>query len=51
MPDSHPLWMTSKWLNMNVLMLDEKRVLVEKHEPTTQKVILQESFFLKYLNI
>ena len=37
-PDSHPLWMSSKWLSMNVLMLDEKRVIVDKNEPPTQKV-------------
>lgn len=34
-PDEHPLWMSSKWLSMNVLMLDPKRVLVEKEETTT----------------
>ena len=34
----HPLWMSSKWLSMNVLMLDPKRVLVEKEETTTQKM-------------
>lgn len=28
-PDGHPLYMTSKWINMNILMLDEKRVVVE----------------------
>ncbi|CAB4019804.1 Hypothetical predicted protein, partial [Paramuricea clavata] len=37
-PDDHPLWMTSKWLSMNVLMLDPKRVVVSKHEYTTQKM-------------
>ena len=37
-PDDHPLWFTSKWLSMNVLMLDPKRVLVEKNETTTHKV-------------
>ena len=37
-PDDHPLWFTSKWLSMNVLMLDPKRVLVEKNETTIQKV-------------
>ncbi|WP_124365143.1 amidinotransferase [Pseudomonas sp. R3-52-08] len=31
-PDSHPLYMTSKWLSMNVLMLDEKRVIVERQD-------------------
>jgi glycine amidinotransferase len=39
MPDDHPLWMTSKWLSMNVLMLDPKRVLCAKDEVTTQKVL------------
>ena len=37
-PDSWPLWMTSKWLSMNTLMLDEKRVIVEKDEISTQKM-------------
>ena len=37
-PDTHPLWMSSKWLSMNVLMLDPTRVVVEKNETTTQKV-------------
>ncbi|OCQ54242.1 Inosamine-phosphate amidinotransferase 1 [Photorhabdus australis subsp. thailandensis] len=31
-PDDHPLYMTSKWINMNILMLDEKRVIVEKQD-------------------
>lgn len=39
--DDHPLWMSSKWLSMNVLMLDPKRVVVSKHEYTTQKVRIQ----------
>ncbi|XP_068595273.1 glycine amidinotransferase, mitochondrial-like [Brachionichthys hirsutus] len=37
-PDDHPLWMTSKWLSMNVMMLDEKRVLVEAKETTIVKM-------------
>jgi len=37
-PDSWPLWLSSKWLSMNTLMLDEKRVLVEKEEVPTQKM-------------
>ncbi|XP_020369298.2 glycine amidinotransferase, mitochondrial [Rhincodon typus] len=37
-PDDHPLWMSSKWLSMNVLMLDEKRVMVERDETTIQKM-------------
>ena len=36
--DSHPLWMSSKWLSMNVLMLDEKRVVVETDETPIQKM-------------
>jgi glycine amidinotransferase len=31
-PDSHPLYMTSKWINMNIIMLDEERVIVERQE-------------------
>lgn len=31
-PDAHPMFMSSRWVNMNVLMLDEKRVVVEKQE-------------------
>jgi glycine amidinotransferase len=31
-PDAHPLYLTSKWINMNVLMLDEKRVVVERQD-------------------
>ncbi len=30
--DDHVLYMTSKWINMNILMLDEERVIVEKEE-------------------
>ena len=32
MPDSHPMFICSKWLNMNALMLDEERVIVSKGE-------------------
>ncbi len=31
-PDSHPLYMTSKWINMNILMLDTKRAIVEAQD-------------------
>ena len=37
-PDSHPLWMSSKWLSMNVLMLDSKRVVVEAQEEPIHKM-------------
>lgn len=39
--DDHPLWMSSKWLSMNVLMLDPQRVLVEKGETTIRKMFTQ----------
>ena len=31
-PDEHVLYMTSKWLNMNILMLDQNRVVVERDD-------------------
>jgi glycine amidinotransferase len=31
-PDDHPLYMTSKWVSLNVLMLDEERVIVERED-------------------
>ncbi len=31
-PDAHPLYMTSKWINMNVLMLDPERMVVEAQD-------------------
>ncbi len=31
-PPEHTLYMTSKWINMNVLMLDEQRVVVERQD-------------------
>ena len=37
-PDTWPLWMSSRWLAMNIIMLDEKRVIVEKQEIPTHKM-------------
>ena len=37
-PDSHPLWMSSKWLSMNVLMLDPQRVVVDTQEVPIQRM-------------
>ncbi len=31
-PDDHTLYMTSKWINMNILSLDEKRIMVERQD-------------------
>jgi glycine amidinotransferase len=39
LPDAHPLYMTSKWINMNVLSLDHERVIVEKGEETMIKAL------------
>lgn len=30
MPESHPMFTCSRWISMNVLMLDEERVIVAK---------------------
>jgi glycine amidinotransferase len=37
--DAHPLYMTSNWINMNVLSLDHERVIVEKGEETMIKAL------------
>jgi glycine amidinotransferase len=34
MPVSHPMYNSSRWIGMNVLMLDEERVIVSKGEDT-----------------
>ncbi|GLZ00513.1 amidinotransferase [Actinoplanes sp. NBRC 103695] len=31
-PDGHPLYMTSKWINMNILMVDETHMVVEAQD-------------------
>jgi glycine amidinotransferase len=31
-PDHHPLYMTSKWLNVNILSIDTERVIVESQD-------------------
>lgn len=36
--------MTSAWISMNVLMLDEKRVIVEKSQPSMIRVLKQHGF-------
>ena len=36
--DKPPYWFPSKWLSMNVLMLDPKRVVIDKNEIPTQKM-------------
>lgn len=39
-PDDVPLYFSGKWLSMNVLMLDEKRVVVAKHEETLIRALV-----------
>ena len=48
-PDSWPLWMSSKWLSLNVLMLDEKRVMVEKDEVPMHKLF--EKLGIEYIKV
>jgi glycine amidinotransferase len=43
-PDSHKLYMTSKWLSMNILMLDEKRIMVERNEERLIKMLKANGF-------
>ena len=38
-PDIAPLYMTSKWINMNILMLDEERIIVERQEENMIKAM------------
>lgn len=49
----HPLWMSSKWLSMNVLMLDEKRVMVDANESTIHKMFesLGKSIYSNYFTL
>lgn len=43
-PDSERFYMSSKWLTMNVLMLDEKRVIVEKQDETMMRAFKRWGF-------
>lgn len=38
MPESHPMWMSSRWLCVNTLMIDEKRVVCDANETPTIKM-------------
>lgn len=39
LPDDWPLYMSSKWLCMNLLVLDPERVVVERHEEPTKRLL------------
>lgn len=43
-PDAHPLYMTSKWISMNLLMLDPRRVVVEAEETPTIEALRRWGF-------
>jgi glycine amidinotransferase len=43
-PHEHPLYMTSKWINMNILMLDEQRVIVERQDEPMFKAMKEWGF-------
>lgn len=42
--NKHTLYMSSNWLSINVLMIDEKRVIVEKHEESLIKALKEWGF-------
>jgi glycine amidinotransferase len=44
LPSSWPMYMSSTWVSMNVLMLDESRVFVERHE-TPLRALLERAGF------
>ncbi|HZO66910.1 MAG TPA: hypothetical protein VFB74_18075 [Kribbellaceae bacterium] len=43
-PASHRLYMTSRWINMNILMLDEQRVVVERQDEPMIQVMKEHGF-------
>lgn len=43
-PPSHPLYFTSPWVSINVLSLDEKRVVVEQNERPMIEFLAQHGF-------
>jgi glycine amidinotransferase len=44
MPESHPMYNSSRWISMNVLMLDEERVIVSKGEDSLIKALREWGF-------
>lgn len=39
MPEDHTLYMTSRWINMNLISLDHERIIVEKNEESIIKAL------------
>ncbi len=44
LPSDHPMYISSSWVSMNIFMLDEKRVVVEKHEEPTIRLLKKNGF-------
>jgi hypothetical protein len=44
MPESHPMYNSSPWISMNVLMLDEERVIVSEGEDTLIRALKEWGF-------
>ncbi len=44
MPESHPMYNCSRWISMNVLMLDEQRVIVAKGEDSLMSALKKWGF-------
>lgn len=44
LPSSHPMYVSSSWVSMNIFMLDEKRVIVEEQEKPTIDLLKKNGF-------
>lgn len=44
LPSSHPMYVSSSWVSMNIFMLDEKRVIVEEQEKPTIELLKRNGF-------
>lgn len=44
LPKTHTLYMSSNWLSVNTLMLDNKRIIIEEQEAYLEEVLLKYGF-------
>lgn len=44
LPKTHPMYMSSSWINMNIFMIDEKRVVVERQEEPLIRLLKKNGF-------
>lgn len=44
LPASHPMYMSSRWVSMNVLSIDEKRIVCERHEEPLHRLLKEHGF-------